>query len=515
MFTGTLHPYQVDAVQAMVDQGKMLVAYEMGLGKTPMTIAAIEELIESGKAYQGIIVVNASLKYQWARQISKFTNDANVLVVDGTKEERYKQYEAAIDGQYEYVILNYEQVVNDWDYVRRLPRDFMVCDEVTAIKSFTSKRSRRIKKLQAPYKYGLTGTPVENKPEELYSILQWLEPSVLGRFDYFDKTFIVRDGFGGVKFYKNLPLFHKRVSSIMVRKTQNDEDVKPYLPTVSDPINHYVIFDPASRRVYKKIAKELQADLVQAATSGTGFDLWRHYNGGDDGMNKLRGQIMSKLGALRMLCDHPELLRISAKAYGKPGAAGSAYAADLYNRGLLDGLKVAPKMNHCVDTINEILGENDKNKVVLFAFYKPLLRIIQKEVDYSSVIFDGDMDAKQKDAAKQEFESNPDCRIFLSSDAGGYGVDLPSANYLINYDLPWSAGKLAQRNSRIIRASSEWGSVFLLNMVINGSIEDRLLDMLMQKKAIAAAILDGKYDKDGRIVLTLDTLTNFLDTATV
>jgi hypothetical protein len=163
MFTGTLLPYQVEAVEAMVSRKKMLVAYDLGLGKTVLTIAALERLAPDKP---GIIICLSSLKYQWAEQIRKFTDVGNPLVIDGTPKQRETQYLAALTGEYTHIIINYEQVVNDWDYVEKLSRGFLLCDEATAIKSFRSKRSKYVKKLSSPIKFALTGTPIENgKPD--------------------------------------------------------------------------------------------------------------------------------------------------------------------------------------------------------------------------------------------------------------------------------------------------------------------------------------------------------------
>ena len=233
-FTGTLLPYQPVAVDAMIARGKMLVAYDLGLGKTVLTIAALENLMGAGLITEpGLIICLSTLKYQWSSQIGVFTDGtSDSLVIDGTPKVREAQYAQAHDWKktgLKYIILNYEQVVNDWDQVKSLPRGFIVCDEATAIKSFRSKRSKSVKKLTTPYKFALTGTPIENgKPEELFSIMQFVDPTVLGRFDLFDSTFIVRNRFGGVERYKNLPLLHKVLSEACVRKRQEDPDVAPY-----------------------------------------------------------------------------------------------------------------------------------------------------------------------------------------------------------------------------------------------------------------------------------------------
>lgn len=526
MFTGTLYGFQEEARKFMVDRGRVLVAYEMGLGKTVITIAAIEDLIDDGTVSCGLVITPSSLKYQWERQIEKFTDGATVMVVDGTPMQRERQYSEALSGEYDYIILNYEQVVNDWDFVRHLPRDFVVCDEVTAIKGFKAKRSRRVKKLQADFLFGLSGQPIENKPEEAFSIMEWIDPEVLGRFDIFDKAFIVRNHWGKVERYRNLPTFGKKMAEAMVRKKRTDPDVRDQLPKVSEE-SHLIQFDAAGATLYRTIAAALENDLAQAMSMFSTFDLWGHYSGkGEDtSANWIRGEIMSKLTCLRMLCDHGELLRISAAMYtghaeaGTGVQGGSKYAAALQTAGKLSRLpKSPPKMTACMETIEEILSAAPENKIVLFSFFKATLRLLQDATAAlcGSVRFTGDMTAKARDDAKMKFQADPYCRLFLSSDAGGYGVDLPEANYIINYDMPWSAGKLDQRNSRIVRLSSEFEAVTVINFLMQGSIEERQYDMLVQKRKIASAFMDGKgYDAKGRLDLSLSTLTEFLQTSAV
>ena len=169
MFKGELKPYQVDAVADMVKRKKMLVAYEMGLGKTCMTISALEELKPDGRI---IVIALSSLKYQWKKEIEKFS-DSKAVVVDGNKTTRIEQY----DADSKYIITNYESIVNDWDEIKEYSWGAVICDEATAIKGFRSKRSKKVKELarQVPIRFALTGTPIENgRPEELYSIMQFV-----------------------------------------------------------------------------------------------------------------------------------------------------------------------------------------------------------------------------------------------------------------------------------------------------------------------------------------------------
>jgi SNF2 family DNA or RNA helicase len=198
---------------------------------------------------------------------------------------------------------------------------------------------------------------------------------------------------------------------------------------------------------------------------------------------------------------------------------GSEYAYSIVKqRGLLEHVKATPKMRAFVDGACSTWRRIRRPRSSSFSTYKPTLRFLKAEFRRRTygVIFDGDMNAKQKDAAKREFTTNPLCRLFLSSDAGGYGVDLPNANYLKNYDLPWSAGKLEQRNARIIRLSSEFDKVHVENYVIKGSIEDRQYRMLQEKMAVAAAMVDKKgADVKGRLTLGLESLREFLDATAV
>jgi SNF2 family DNA or RNA helicase len=158
----------------------------------------------------------------------------------------------------DYIILNYEQIVNDWDAIKNLPRGFVVLDEATAIKSFRSKRSKAVKRLtSSPYRYALTGTPIENgKPEELFSIMQFVDAGVLGRFDIFDSAFIVRNNWGGVQRYRNLPTLHEKLQEACVRKTQKDEDVAPYLPDAIHKGPVRIVFDRKGVKLYDVIKED-------------------------------------------------------------------------------------------------------------------------------------------------------------------------------------------------------------------------------------------------------------------
>jgi len=538
----------------MVDRHRVLVAYDLGLGKTVLTIAAIERLMDENKVKEpGLIICLSSLKYQWANQIEKFTDGTSkALVIDGTPKKRAEQYAEAMDWRssgVDYIILNYEQIVNDWDSIKNLPRGFVVLDEATAIKSFRSKRSKAVKRLiSSPYRYALTGTPIENgKPEELFSIMQFVDAQVLGRFDIFDSAFIVRNNWGGVQRYRNLSTLHEKLQEACVRKTQKDEDVAPYLPDAihKEPVR--IVFDRKGVKLYDVIKEDLIKDLDEAQNLfGASFNLISHYGyekkgGGPE--DEIRGRIMSKMGCLKMLCSHPNLLRASARKYnsidktvlwededddgtvvmfskmtptfGTKG--GSAYASELVKSGLLDGIDDSPKLEYLISYVKDFLDLNTANKVVIFATYVDMLDMIANGLGPDQCRkYSGKLDAKSKENNKIAFNTDPAVRVLISSDAGGYGVDLPAANLLVNYDLPWTSGGAVQRNGRIMRASSTWPSIVIQDLIIAGSIEERQYEALQQKNALASAVVDGEgIDDQGGIPMNVGSLKEFLYMATV
>ena len=530
MFKGTLLPFQVQAVADMVARKKMLVAYEMGLGKTCMTIAAVEQLREDGVINKPVLVIAlSSLKYQWQKEIAKFS-DATTTVIDGSKATRLTKWEE--DSQY--TICNYESVVNDWDTVSSYGWGAIICDEATAIKGFKSQRSKYVKKLSkdVPIRYALTGTPIENgRPEELYSIMQFVDGSVLGRFDLFDQTFIVRNHFGGVQRYRNLPIFHEKMKQVAVRKTQNDPDVSPYLPETIHLEPILIPLDKQGKELYKKISGDLIQELLEAQElMGGSFSLDAHYGHGyqpGSPADKLRGSIMSKITSLRMLCDSPQLLVESATKFHngwkvidgekvnlEGSRGGSSYTASLSDAGLLDSATRFPKLQAVIEYIVEHLDANENHKVVVFSCYLGMLPLIQAELTKKKIkssLYSGEMNATEKEASKILFQTSKDVRVLVSSDAGGYGVDLPQANLLVNYDLPWSSGTAVQRNSRIRRASSTWSHVVIQDFLVLGSIEERQHQMLMQKNAVADAVMDGAgINTKGGVDLTVGSLLNFL-----
>lgn len=530
MLTVDPYPYQNEAIDMVLDLGYGLIAYEMGLGKTLVGIAVVEELIAEPSINFALIVVPSGLKYQWAESIAKFTDVSThqkslkrgesitipeekwCVVVDGDPKTRKQQYAYIREHWPNYVIVSYEQVVNDFREIRKLEAECIILDEATAIKGFKAHRSKRVKDLgkRAEITIALTGTPLENRPEEVFSIMEFVEPGYLGDFQTFDFKYIVRNMFGGVKRYRNLDVLYRKLSKVMARKTRLDPDVAPYMPEVAHH-NEYVFLPKEAQTLYDKVAAKALQELRDAKVTGN-FDLAAYYTGQDNNDMSATGRIMAKLMALQMLCDHPDLLKISADKYLN-GANGSAYAAELLEQGLLDNLGAPVKLQTVCEDVRKVLDQNPENKIIIFSFFKDMGRFLADVLqDYDSVLYNGEMTPADKAAAKARFQNNPECRLFIATDAGAFGVDLPQANYLINYDQVESAGKMDQRNARHVRAGSKHKKVFVINYLADGTVEERTFARLQFKRRVSKAVIDGgTTDEDGVIENDVDTLSDFLE----
>jgi SNF2 family DNA or RNA helicase len=516
----TLRSYQNEAVEMMVARGRALLSLCMGAGKTVTSLAAVEELMDEGVVARGLVIVPASLKYQWQREIRRFTG-RHALVIDGSPSARKNLY--AFVPKTIYTIVNYETLrsAKDWKYWRDADFDFLIIDEISYCKSPTAQRTKKVRFMskRCDVVFGLTGQPVENRAEELYSIMQVVDPMVLGDYRVFDRTFIVRDHWNKPVRYRNLKTLRKTMSDVMYRKTRDDiADQFPRLVSTVVPFD----MSASEHKLYNVAAIHTLGRLAEAMERyGPSFSLAQHYGEADDNAEsmKIRGDIMAGMLLLRLIADDPLLVIDSARLFEENvddkghSKVGSALAYDFVKAGLLDHVgEVSTKRQLFAELLADVYEEDPRNKVVAFSTFKGMIRRVQDDVaDMTrSVQFTGDMNAWQKSQAMATFKDSDDCRLFLSSDAGGYGVDLPEGNHLFSLDLPWSTGAFEQREARIIRISSEWEHVNLISLQAAGSIDERIYEMINAKHGVSAAFIDGKFDSQGIHTPTLGSLTAFL-----
>lgn len=513
-FKGELREYQEQAKSLITQRGKALLALDLGTGKTIVSIAAIEELREAGKIECALLIMSSSLTKQWEERIAQFT-DSSVTLIDGSisPKKRLNIYEQTLQHQPDYLIMGIRQAVSDLQFIQKLKPDLVLVDEVTSIKNFATQQTKSIKKLKPPYRIGLTAEPVENgKAEELFSIMQWIDDSVLGDWREFESNYIIRNSYNIITGYKNMPELNTRLMEACISKRRTDPGVSEFMPDVEEYIVR-VEMDSGTRLLYNFIAKELLRELYNAGPSAS-KDLAGFYAGEKNTDNGGISAVTSRLVGLQLLLDDPSLLEASARAYDDPkNPMGSKYASHLLEAGRLppEGSHGA-KLEACTELVREYLEESPEHKVIVFARFKGVLPLLKERLqEYNPVLFTGDLNGKQRGEAISRFTNDGNVRLFLSSDAGGYGVDLWIASHLINYDLPQSSGAFKQRNGRHVRASSAFRKVYVDNLIISGSIEEYQLTRLNYKARVANAVLTGMSEADGRVTNDAKSLTKFLE----
>lgn len=517
-FIGELRPYQEDASRLVTTRGRVLLALDLGTGKTIVSLHAIEKLRDEGKVKCALLIMSSSLTIQWEKRIREFTTASTVVVIDGSipPKKRASMLESALADPPEYLIMGIRQAVTSLPFISTLTPELVLVDEVTSIKNFGSQQSKAIKKLRSVYRIGLTAEPIENgKAEELFSIMQWIDPQLLGNWQSFEDNYVIRNYMNAITGYKNVDELNERLMTACVNKRRTDKDVAEFMPTVEE-FNIFVEMDDETELVYRGIARELLSALYSAGPRAA-IDIARAYGeqsiGRDDGSDV--GAITSKLLACQLLLDHPTLLEASGRAYEDPGnPGGSRYASELLAAGRVptEGF-LGAKMEACIELCREYLESDPEHKVIVFARFKGVLPLLARHLDnYGSVVFTGDLNSKQRGEAIERFTHDPDTRLFLSSDAGGYGVDLWVGSHLINYDLPNASGTFKQRNGRHVRASSRFRKVYIDNLIVRGTVEEYQLGRLSYKTKVANAVVGGVMsDPTGRVENDAKSLTTFLE----
>lgn len=503
-----LFGYQQAAFDAFMDRGSLLLALDTGLGKTITAIAICEDLLARRKTKTVIIVMPADLKYQWAKSISRFTDipsqdkkvkretiripkDEYCAIIDGTPERRAKLYEKAVSDKPEYILIGYDTVVSDYDeYLSQFDFTMAVLDEASKIRTPGAQRSIAIKqRLQCPYRLALTATPIENAPEDVFSIMEWVDRSVLGRFDLFDKAYIRRDANGTVMSYKNLDVLHHKLSSAMFRRSRTDPDVAHHMPKVEHHVWE-VRTTPEILEAYTDMADDMIRSYASSPARSGGFSLSAHYGKGGMNTSSGMGEVMSIHTCMEMLLDYPVLIADSADKYQKTGTEGSKYAFEWMQTHHVP--TKTPKKDFVVKQVNEILLNDPEAKVILFSRYKGMVNVLTRDLEHHNpVAYHGDMNNTQKAASVASFLDDTDTRVFISSHAGAYGTDLPVANWLINIDIPWGDGLATQINGRHVRASSDFACVNVVDVVTVGTIEERKVAVRRFKNDTAKATIDG------------------------
>lgn len=443
-----IYPYQREGMLHLAFTERALLADEMGLGKTVQAIAACALLHRLGKAQRVLVVTPASLKTEWEEQIHRFTTLPYQLVF-GRRTERLRAYAEAPF----FTIVNYEQMLTDaLDVNARLRPDIVVLDEAQRIKNWASKTAQAVKRLQSRYAFVLTGTPIENRIDELRSIVDFLDPQLLGSLFRFNRDFYVLDDRGRPTGYKNLDQLQARIRPVMLRRRK--QDVETELPSRTDR-NLFVPLTPAQKAAYDdhemNVAK-LGAIARRRALTPAEQD-----------------KLMRELAMMRMTCD---------------------------TNYILDGNdRTSPK----VDEIGRLLDEwlsDPQAKVIIFSEWERMLELVRdlcKREGIGYAWHTGSVPQHRRRGEILMFKNDPRCRVFLSTDSGGVGLNLQNASVVINCDLPWNPAKLEQRIARAWR-KHQTRPVTVINLIAEGTIEHRMLETLSVKMNLAQGVLDGEGD---------------------
>ena len=458
-----LYPYQKEGIRFAAKAGKAIIADEMGLGKTIQAIGTAELLRKEGLIGSVLILCPTSLKYQWRSEIKKFTN-ADVFVIEGSHLKRKEAYNRPEP----YKIISYNSAANDIKILGSLQTDMLIMDEVQRLKNWNTQISRAARKIESDYSVILSGTPLENKLDELYSIVEFVDNFRLAPYYLFKDKHIITDETGKVLGYKNLNDIGKKLSDILIRRRK--KDVKLQMPERSDK-NLFIPMTNEQMEMHQEWQNQVRILVLK----------WRSMHFLSD---KDRKRLLLFLSQMRMVCD-------------------SSYILDQKTR-------YDTKVDECVNIISDIISEEGE-KVVVFSQWERMTRLIAKELEKKEIGFEylhGGVPSEKRKNLVDNFMNEPSSRVFLSTDAGSTGLNLQSAATIINIDLPWNPAVLEQRIGRIYRLGQQ-NNIQVINLVTPDSIEQEMLGKLRFKTSMFEGVLD---DGEDSVFITDDKFSNMMET---
>lgn len=439
-----LYPYQREGALFAAKAGRCLLADDMGLGKTLQALAATELLARAVGIERVLVVAPTSLKHQWKEEIARFTT-RTVEVTEGFLPQRTTAYNRSSF----YIITNYDVVHRDVEAIRAWGPELIILDEAQRIKNWKTRIAHTIKQLTSDYAIVLTGTPLENRLEELHSIVEFVDRFHLGpRFQFLAEHQHIDDN-GRVIGYRNLSHIAQTLKPILLRRTK--KEVLKHLPERLE--KQLFLGMTPEQRAYHEENRETVSRIVAK---------WRR-------MGFLPEQdqrrLMIALQNMRMSCNSTYLLDPTTEHSTKP--------------------------DEFMALVKEIL-EQSEAKVVVFSQWVRTLELLAKRLkarQHQFVLFHGGIPGKQRPHLIQAFRDDPACRIFLSTDAGGVGLNLQHATAVCNMDLPWNPAVLEQRIGRVHRLGQH-RPVQVYHFIAEHTIEHGMLELLAFKQSLFAGVLE-------------------------
>lgn len=446
---GILRPYQLKGFEWLTTlvnyQLGGLLADEMGLGKTLQVISVLLSRKEK-RNLPSLIVVPASVVYNWEAEIKKFSPELETMVLGGGKAERSEQLKHANEA--DVLITSYDSLKRDLEKYEDLKFDLEVIDEAQNIKNARAAVAKAVKVINASHRIALTGTPIENNLSELWSIFDYLMPGFLGEYDYFKNIYekpIVKDG--NEKAEQELSQI---IAPFILRRLK--KDVLNDLPDKNEQI------------VYAKLSGK-QDELYQAQSQKLIQDL----NSQDEkDFKKQRFQVLAAITKLRELCCDPHLLYEDYR--GK--SAKLQTTMGLLEDSLVDG-----------------------HKILLFSQFTSMLDIFEEKLKKKKIpvyVITGSTPKQKRQELVQEFNKLTTPAVFLISlKAGGTGINLTSADVVVHYDPWWNVAAENQATDRAHRIGQK-NDVTIYKMVAKNTIEEKIVELQEKKEKLAEAVLNGE-----------------------
>ncbi len=452
LLKASLYPYQKEGVEFAVFKKGVIIADEMGLGKTLQAIATAIFKKEIFNFRRALIICPASVKHQWKNEILKFTQE-KVTVIEGFPDERNKSY---LNNHNFFHIINYETVIRDLISINKSNYDFVILDEAQKIKNYETKTANAVKAIRKKHALVITGTPLENKLLDLYSIVQFLDQKFLTpqwEFSYqhciFDSKY--KNKING---YYNLQNLKKRLNSILIRREK--QEVFEQLPNVVQK-DIFVSLSDEQAGLHASFARGIASILAKKFK--TTFD-WQ--------------RLMHLLTNMRMVCN-------------------SSYLIDKETH-------FSPKLVELKDILVENLNiKNSQRKIIIFSEWVIMLNLIGdmlKKEGITYTMLTGKVPVKKRGALIKEFEDNSNCKVFLSSESGGTGLNLQIADTVINFELPWNPAKKNQRIGRIDRIGQQKQKLHVFNLLSYNSIEMKIAAGLLLKQNLFEGVLNSDNSID-------------------
>ncbi|OZG59158.1 helicase [Bifidobacterium tissieri] len=509
---GVLRPYQVEGfrwLNAVCDKGfGGILADEMGLGKTVQLLSLLVARHERAERHErasadatanqaanqaatpamNLIVCPASLVYNWLAECGRFAPGLRAVAIAGTKAARRTMIEAAAHGEYDVVITSYDLLRRDIDDYDGIDFDVMALDEAQYVKNHATKVSRAVRRIGARHRFALTGTPIENRLSELWSIFDFLMPGMLGSYAHFRERFEMPILAGDSKAQDKLRAF---VNPFILRRLKAD-----VLHDLPDKIENVITVQLTGeqRRLYAALEQRLRDTIL-------------HQKGKDFDESKI--QVLAQLTRLRQVCCDPRLAFGEKNENGTGDGAGAATAGATTHRA---GRRASSAK---LDAIEELVSScrDAGRKMLIFSQFTSYLDLIAERLRADDVPYDviTGSTPKRKRLELVDAFNRDDTPVFLISlKAGNTGLNLTGACVVVHADPWWNAAAQNQATDRAHRIG-QTQDVNVYQIVAKDTIEERILNLQHTKTDLASRFVDAASTGGNAIgALTKDDLLRLL-----